>query len=80
MGRWEHRLRVFENRMLRGIFGTKRDEITGEWRKLQNEQLHGLYFLPTIVRVIKSRQMRWGGKCCSDWERERYVQGFGGEI
>jgi hypothetical protein len=54
----ERRLRVFENRVLRRIFGPKRDEVTGEWRKLHNEELHDLYFSPTIVRVIKSRRMR----------------------
>jgi hypothetical protein len=54
----EHRLRVFENRVLRRIFGPKRDEVTGEWKKLHNEELNGLYSLPNIVRVIKSRRMR----------------------
>jgi hypothetical protein len=53
-------LRVFENRVLRRIFGPKRDEVTGGWRKLHNEELHGLYSLPHIIRVIKSR-MRWTG-------------------
>jgi hypothetical protein len=57
----ERRLRVFENRMLRRIFGSKRDEVTGEWRKLRNEELNGLYSLPSIVRVIKSKRMRWAG-------------------
>jgi hypothetical protein len=55
----EHRLRVFENRVLRRIFGPKKDEVTGGWRKLHNEELHGLYSLPSIVRVIKV--MRWVG-------------------
>jgi hypothetical protein len=54
----EHRLRVFENRVLRGIFGPKRKE-DGSWRKLQNDELHSLYSSTTIVRVIKSRRMRW---------------------
>jgi hypothetical protein len=53
------RLRVFENRVLRGIFGLKRDEVTGEWRKLHNEKLKDLYCSPNIVRMIKSRRMRW---------------------
>ena len=53
--REEHRLRVFENRVLRKVFGPKRDEVTGEWRKLHNEELNDLYSLPNIVRVVKSR-------------------------
>jgi hypothetical protein len=57
--REECRLRVFENRVLRGIFGPKRDEVTGERRKLHNVELHDLYSSPSIVRVIKSRRMRW---------------------
>jgi hypothetical protein len=57
--REEHRLRVFENRVLRGIFGLKRDEVMGGWRKLHNEELHNMYDLPSIIRMIKSRRMRW---------------------
>jgi len=53
--REEHRLRVFENSVLRRVFGSKRDEVTGEWRKLHNEELNELYSLPSIVRVVKSR-------------------------
>jgi hypothetical protein len=56
--REEHRLRVFEKRVLRGIFGPKRDEVTGGWRKL-HEELHGLHPSPSIVRVIKAKRMRW---------------------
>jgi hypothetical protein len=52
---------VFENRVLRRIFGPKRDEVTGEWRKLYNEELHNLYSSPNIIRMIKSRRMRWTG-------------------
>jgi hypothetical protein len=57
----EHRLSVFENRVLRRVFGPRRDEVTGEWRKLHNEELNDLYFLPNIVRVVKSIRMRWAG-------------------
>jgi hypothetical protein len=57
----ERRLRVFEKRMLRRIFGPKRDGVTDEWRKLHNEELNDLYSLPNNVRVIKSRIMRWAG-------------------
>jgi hypothetical protein len=59
--REEHRLREFENRVLRRIFGSKRDEVTGEWRKLHNGELHNLYSSPDIIRQIKSRRMRWVG-------------------
>jgi hypothetical protein len=52
---------MFENRVLRGIFEAKRDEMTGDWRKLHNEELNDLYSLPNIVRVVKSRRMRWAG-------------------
>jgi hypothetical protein len=57
--REEHRLKVFENRVLRRIFGPKRDEVTGDWRKVHNEELHDLYSKPNIIRMIKSGRMRW---------------------
>ena len=59
--REERKLRVFENMVLRRIFGPRRDEVTGEWRRLHNEELNGLYSSPNVVRVIKSRRMRWAG-------------------
>jgi hypothetical protein len=52
---------VLENRVLRRIFGPKRDEVTGHWRKLHNEELHNVYSSPNIIRMIKSRRMRWAG-------------------
>jgi hypothetical protein len=52
---------VFENRVLRRIFGQKRDEVTGGWRKQRNEELHNLYSSPNIIRMIKSRRIRWVG-------------------
>ena len=75
--REDRRLRVFENRVLRRIFGLKRDEVTGEWRKLHNEELNDLYCSPNIVRVVKSRRMCWGAfsaKGGVEW----CIQGFGG--
>jgi hypothetical protein len=57
----EHRLRVSENRVLKEIFGPKREEVAGGWRRLHNEDLHNLYASTNIIRVIKSRRMRWAG-------------------
>jgi hypothetical protein len=59
--RQEHKLRVFENRVVRRILGPKRDGVTGGWRQLNNEELHNLYSSPSIIRIIKSRRMRWAG-------------------
>jgi hypothetical protein len=59
--REEHKLRVLENRVLRRIFGPKRDGVTGGWRKLHNQDLHNLYSSPSKIRIIKSRRMRWAG-------------------
>jgi len=57
----ERKLRVYENMVLRGIFGPRRDEVTGKWRRVHNEELHYLHSSPSIVRVIKTRRMRWDG-------------------
>ena len=70
---------VFVNRVLRRVFGPKRDEVTGEWRKLHNEELSDLYSLPNIVRVVKSRRMRWVGACGAYGGGERCAQGSGWE-
>jgi hypothetical protein len=59
--RKEYRTRVFENRVVRRIFGPKRDRMTGGWRKLHNEELHNVYSSPSIIKIIKSRKMRWAG-------------------
>jgi hypothetical protein len=65
----ERRLRVFENRVLRRIFGPKVDEVRGEWRTLHNEGLNDLYFPPNIMQVIKARRMRWAGHVAVIGER-----------
>jgi len=76
--REERRLRVFENRVLRRILGYKRDEVRGEWRKLHNEELSDLYSLPDIVRVVKSRRMRWAGHVVAYGGGESCAQGSSG--
>ena len=76
--REERRPRLFEKRVLRRIFGPKRDEVTGEWRKLHTEELNELYCPPNIVRVKKSTRIIWAGHVARVGE-ERRLQGFGGE-
>jgi len=75
--REDHGLRVFENMVLRRIFGPNRDEVTGKWRKLLNEELNDLCISHVVVQVIKLRRMRWAGHVAH--RRERCIQGFGGE-
>jgi hypothetical protein len=76
--REECRLRVFENSVLRRIFGPKREEVTGEWRRLHNKQLYAMYSSPNIIRVIKSRR-QMGRTCGAYGVEERCIQGFNGE-
>jgi hypothetical protein len=75
--RGECRQRVFENRVLRRIFGPKRDEVTRKWRTLNNKELYALYSSPNIILVIKSRRLRWAGHVARIGER--CIQGFSGE-
>jgi hypothetical protein len=77
--REEHRLRVSENRVLRRIFGPKRDEVTGVWRKLHNEELRELYSSPSIIRVIISRKMRWAGNVARMGEKRNAYRLFVGK-
>jgi hypothetical protein len=70
---------VFENRVLRRIFGQKRDEVTGGWRKLHNEELHNLYSSPNIIRMIKRGENEMGRACSKHGEEKEYVQCFGGK-
>jgi hypothetical protein len=73
--REERRLRVFENRVLRRVFGPRRDEVTGEWRKLHNEELNELHSLPNIVRVVKSRKMILAGHVAGMGEKREWCTG-----
>jgi hypothetical protein len=66
----EHKLKAFRSKMLRRIFGPTSDEVTGGWGKLPNEELHNLYFSPSIIRIIESRKMRWVGPCYKNGEEE----------
>jgi hypothetical protein len=66
----EHRLRVFENRVLRRMFGPKKDGVTGGCRKLRNEELHDLYSSPSIIRIIESRKMKWAGHVAPTGEKK----------
>jgi hypothetical protein len=77
--REEHRLRVFENRVLRRIFGPRRDEITGERKKLYNGELHILYSSPDISRQMKSRRMRWAGHVARMGEGRNLYRGWVGK-
>jgi hypothetical protein len=77
--REEHRLRVFENKVLRRIFGPMRDEVTGEWRKLHNEEPHNLYSSPNIIRQVKSRRMRWAGHVARMGEERKVYKVLAGK-
>ena len=71
---------MFENRLLRRILGPKRDKVTEEWRKLHYEELNDLYSLPNIVRVIKSRRMRWAGHVARMGEKRAYTEFWWGNL
>jgi hypothetical protein len=73
-------MRVFENRVLRKIFGPKRDEVVGEWRRLHNEELNDLYSSPNNISVIKSRRMRWVGHVTSMGKRRGPYRGLLGKL
>jgi len=75
----ERRLRAFENTVLRRIFGPKRDEVTGKWRKLHNEELN-LYSSPNIIQAMKSKRMRWAVHAARMGDMRGFIHGFGGDI
>jgi hypothetical protein len=75
----EHKLREFENRVLRKISGSKRDGVTGGWRKLHNEELHNLYSSPSIIRIMKSMRMRWVGHVARMGEKRNVYRLFVGK-
>jgi hypothetical protein len=77
--REQHKLRVFEDRVLRRIFGPRRDEVIREWRKLHNEELHDLYSSPSTIRIIRARRMRWAGHVARMGKREMHT-GYWWEI
>jgi hypothetical protein len=74
--REEHKLKMFENWVLRNIFGPKMEDVTGLWRKLRREQLHGLYSSPNIIQVVKLRRMRWVGHVAHRVEKQKCILGF----
>jgi hypothetical protein len=69
----EYRLIVFENRVLRKVFGLKRDEVTGGWRKLHKGEIHNVYSSPSIIGIIKSRRMRWAGHVARMGEKKNWI-------
>ena len=71
---------MFENRVLREIFGPKKDKVRQDWRRLHNEELNDLYCSPNVIRVNKSRRMQWDGHVARMGGQEMCVQGFGGEM
>jgi hypothetical protein len=77
--REECRLRVFENRVLRRIFGPKRDEVRGEWRRLHNKELYALYSSPHTIRVIKSKRLRWAGQVARMGKMKGAYRGLAGK-
>jgi len=71
----EHRLRVFENRVVRRIFGPKREEVAEGWGRLHNEEFHNSFASENVIGVMKSRRMRWAGHATT-WKRKKFIQNF----